>query len=136
MIYNIVQYLRDELPTETIYPNAAIKINPAINIPDRIVIVKETGGIETAWFQFQTRTIQIICRDIDQPKARSLALEVHSKINNKFGLLLPSITVDGTVYPQIESAQISANALPQSVGFEPEGRAEFSTNYRIIMKEQ
>jgi hypothetical protein len=135
MIYNLVQYLKTELPTETIFANLYLKINPAVQLPDRLVLVRETGGTETAWFQFQSRSIQIIARDIDPVKARKLILDINDKINNKFGLILPAVTVDGTVYPAVETAQISINTLPQSVGFDPEGRSEFSVNYRILLKE-
>jgi hypothetical protein len=131
MIYNLVQYIKDNL-AETIYTN--VRDLTSDQVPDRIVVIKETGGGETAWFLLEEVAIQVYTRDIDAPKARELAHDVRNIINNKFGLLLPSVTVDGNLYNEIQTAQISANSLPQSIGYDANGRAEYSSNYRIILR--
>jgi hypothetical protein len=132
MIYNLVQYIRNNLAGETIMPN--IRDLTSDQVPDRIVIAKDAGGVETSWFLLESVAVQIYTRDIDAPKARALARDVYNIINNKFGLILPSITVDGILYNEIQTAQISANSLPQSIGYDANGRAEYSTNYRIILR--
>lgn len=135
MIYNLVQYLKTKLPTENIFANIWVKVNPNFSLPDRVVLLKEEGGTETGWFQFQNRNVQILARDIDPVKTRKLILSVHDLINNVFGLILPAVTIDGDVYPSVITAQISVNTTPQSLGYDEEGRSEFSANYRILMKE-
>lgn len=116
MIYNLVQYLRNELPSETIYFNVKDLNSLTGLVPDRLIIVQDTGGEETPWFQFQTQNYQIITRDIDSPKARKLIDDVCGKIVNKFGLILPSKIIDGVLYDSVQTAQISYNTLPQSLG--------------------
>lgn len=135
MIYNIVQYLKNNLAGENIFANIWVKVNPNFSLPDRILLLKEEGGTETGWFQFQNRNVQILARDIDPVKARSLIFRAHNLINNAFGLILPAVTIEGVLYPTIATAQISVNTLPQSLGYDEEGRSEFSANYRILMKE-
>jgi hypothetical protein len=135
MIYNLVQYLRNELPGERIYADLVDRVFPDTQVPDRMINVIENGGSETAWFQFQDRAIQIMVRDVDLVNARELAYDVHEKINNKFGLELPAVNVGGEVYAAFQVAQISANSLPQSIGFDDNGRVRFSTNYRFLMTE-
>lgn len=134
-ILNLTQYLRTQKPEEIIYANTRTRTELTDQVPDRNVLVRSTGGVETGWFQFQINSFQIVTRDIDQVKAEKLSFDIHEEINNKFGLILPEVTIDGNTYPQVISAQISVNTLPQSVGFDEEGRAEFSANYRIIFKE-
>ena len=57
MVYNLVQYLRGQFPNETIYPVAKYKTSSQESIPDRIVIVRETGGIEQPWTRYSQPTI-------------------------------------------------------------------------------
>lgn len=134
MIYNLVSFLRGQFPGLKIYINEYKKIFPDEQVPDKIVLVKETGGTITAWFGLIRQAITIIARDIDTPKARELAYDIDSKINNRFGLTLPTITVDGNVFSQIQTLQINASSYTQSIGEDENGRSQFSTTYEIIYR--
>jgi hypothetical protein len=136
MIYQLQLYLETELPAETFYPNTKDILTTNDQVEDRIVLLREMLPTETAWFQFQERMIQITSRDIDVFKARKLAYDIHEKINNKFGLILPTITISGNVFPELVTAQISANALPQPMGYDDNGRALFVANYRFLLEKQ
>jgi hypothetical protein len=127
ILYNLKQYLNDEFPTETIYAGSKRD-----NGTDRMIQIIDPGGVPEAWFEFVRESIQIIVRDIDSTKAFKLAKDVYDKINNRFGLILPSNTVGTDVYPEIQTAQISANATPGYIGDDENGRSEYSTNYRVI----
>ena len=129
MIYQLVQYLRNTFPAETIYINER---PPASVTPDRNMLVKETGGIPQPWTRYTESSIQIISRDVDTPKARVLARMIFTNITDRFGLILPVATVDGIVYNQVQSAQITAIQEPESIGADDEGRSLFSTNYKVI----
>jgi len=135
MIYNLVQYLRTEFPNEIIYANVEHLMSGQESVPDRIVIVRETGGSETPWFRFSEPTIQILTRDTTNPGARKLAFEIFNKITSRFGLILPAIVVDSETHPALETAQISAIQKPFCIGIDENGRTEFTTNYKIIFKE-
>jgi hypothetical protein len=132
VIYNIFDYLENELPGESIYINLYGNTYPQTEIPDRSIHIQETGGSETAWFQFKTLTLQIIAKDIDGPNARELIYSVDNVLNNKFGLELPSISVNGVLYPGFKIGQISSISRPQSIGLDDNNRAIFSSNYKFL----
>jgi hypothetical protein len=132
MIYQFCKYLESVFPAETIYRNVRGKIFPATKVPDRNILVKETGGTRQAWSGYTEATLQIITRDVDMPKARQLAQAVFEEIIERYGQVLPAETVDGVNFPAIHSAQISAIQEPQSIGADKNGKYEFSANYKII----
>jgi len=132
MFYNFVQYLRDEFPAELIYSNGRIKIAGQTVIPDRNILVNESGGGEQPWTQYAQPTVQIITRDFAVTDARKLAWDIYKKISSKFGQQFPLATVDGIVYNAIQSAQITGIQEPFNLGADDEGRFEFTTNYKII----
>jgi len=129
MIYNFVEYLKIELPTEKIFTNTK-----EIQVPERVVFVKENGGDIQPWFGYTQKIIQIITRDIDAVRARELSYSVKNKLHDKFGLILPAVTVNSILYGSIQSAQITAEQEPQSIGYDENGNAEYSTNYKIIFR--
>jgi hypothetical protein len=132
MIYNLVQYLNDNFPGETIYRNVRHPRGGAKKVPARCVLVREQGGDPKAWDGFTQQTFQILTRDKDMPKARELAYGIYKEIHDRYGLILPADTIDGTIYPAIQTAQITGINLPQSIGNDDNGYAEYSTNYTII----
>ena len=134
MIYNFVQFLKIQFPTENIYTNIYFKESTENELPNRLILVRETGGIEQPVSNFLRATIQIIVRDIDCPKSRKLAYDVYELFMDKgqFGLILPAVTVDSILFESIQTAQITAVQAPTSLGEDAEGRTEFSTNYQII----
>lgn len=134
MIYNFVQYLEDEFPSELIYTNTRLLISGQEYIPDRNVLVKETGGAEKPWIKYVEKTVQILTRDVDSPKSRKLAWDIYQNITSRFGLVLPAAAVDGVNYPEIQTSQISALQEPYCLGADDSGRIEFTTNYKIIYK--
>lgn len=135
MIYNLVQYLRTEFPTETIYINSATLIAGQTEIPDRIVIVRSTGGTEKPWLRYSEPTIQILTRDNNSPASEKLARDIYNKITSRFGLILPAIIIGSTTYPAIQTAQISAIQLPYLLDIDENRRTEYVTNYKIILEE-
>jgi hypothetical protein len=122
----------NEFPAEIIYTNERILISGQTSIPDRNVLVIETGGQADPWTKYTEKTVQILTRDSATPKARKLAWDIFNKITDRFGLQLPVATVDGITYNSIQSAQITAIQEPQSIGADEESRSRFSTNYKII----
>ncbi len=132
MFYNFIQYLRDEFPAEIIYSNGRILIAGQTVIPDRNILVNESGGSEQPWTQYVEKTVQIITIDFAVTDARKLAWDIYEKITSKFGQQFPLATVDGIVYNAIQSAQITGIQEPFNLGADDEGRFEFTTNYKII----
>jgi hypothetical protein len=133
MIYNLMQYIENELnyniyinPRDIIYPN---------NEPlESYIQIIETGGSPDAYIGDTNKTIQILCVDKDSPKARRKAENIFNLLNDRFGLILNAITVDGVYYPSIQISQISANTEPQFIGYNQNKLAEFSINFRILFR--
>jgi hypothetical protein len=133
VIHNFVLWLRNQFPAETIYANERQSIGGAV-IPDRCALASEGSGTEIPLMKSGFQMVQIITRDIDSPKARKFAWDFFKYITSRWGQKLPAVTIDGTVYPEIQTGQISAVARPQSLGADEEGRHEFSTNYQIYWR--
>jgi hypothetical protein len=134
MIYNLQEYTLDVFPTETILVNLASTVYPDDTLPDRCALMRE-GTAPRNYYGLIRQSIQIITRDIDAPKARALAYLLYEELKDRFGLTLPVTNVDGEVFPALQTARIYADAAPQIIGFDDQGRAEFSTNYTIIWRE-
>lgn len=135
MIYNLVQELKTHFNKEKFFANMRMDDTTNSPIPDRCVIVKETGGSETPWFRFVRKTIQILSRDFDAPKARELAYSVYEYITSRFGFELPQATVNGKVYKKIQIHQMSCIQQPYCLGSDETGRTMFTQNFMIIYKE-
>lgn len=134
MFYNLVEYLKTEFPTETIYSNGRRLISGQSVIPDRNVLVNESGGVEQPWTLYSEPELQIITRDSSVVGARALSMSIFEEITSRFGLILPAVTVDSIVYPAVQVAQIKAQQNPYYKGEDEEGRSEFANNYLIIYR--
>lgn len=134
MFYNLVQFLRDEFPAENIYSNTRIKLSTKDSVPDRAVCVIDTGGPVKPWIEDVDKSIQVLVRDVDDPKSRKLAWNIFEKLTSRFGLILPAAAVDGTNYPEIQTSQISAIQEPSSLGADESGRIVYTTNYEILYR--
>jgi hypothetical protein len=132
LIYNLGQFLRDSLPTETIYINQRKATDLQGFIPDRNIFIRETGGVEAPDTNLRRQSAQILTMDIDGPKARALAYLVYNLLQSKWGLVLPQITVDSIVFTEIETAQISSVQIPSSMGSDEEGRSVYVFNIIVI----
>ncbi len=129
MIHNVAALLRAQFPTETFYVNGITGDAPA-----RCARIDDTGGSERPWTLFGSMTAQVRTRDVDAPKARKFAHDIFLFLTSRFGLILPAATVDGVVYPAVQTGQISATQVPYNLGFDDEGRSNFTCNYQFIRK--
>jgi hypothetical protein len=134
MMYQLRQYLEDNLPNENIYANLVLNKDTDKFVPDRIIALYENPSTIQPRTLWTNKGLQVITRDVDAVKSRKLAWDVMALLDEKFSLTINSVTVDGNVYPAIEISQISANGEPQSIGLDEESRPEFTTNYRILYR--
>lgn len=134
MIYNLTQFLRNNIANTYIYPNEYKIRFPDEQVPDKLILVKEVGGSVTAWYGLIRQLVIVVTRDIDTPNARELAYEVWDNINNRFGLTLPAVTIDGNTFDSIQILQINSSGIPQSIGEDENGRSQFQTSYEFIYR--
>ncbi len=128
MIFNLGQYLRTKFPAETIYINSI----SGSNVPDRLIVIRDTGGTEKLWYRYSEPTVQILTRDFGAPASRKLSFEIFEELVSKFGLILPAIIIGSDTHPVIQTAQISAIQKPYLLDTDENGRTEYVTNYKII----
>lgn len=128
MIFQIRKYINDNLGVD-IYAN---QLNE--DAGEKHILVLETSSILEPLTNTTIKGLQVLVRDIDSAKSRVLAIQVFDLLNNKFGLTLPSITVDGVIYSAVYIDQISANTEPITIGNNENGLAEFSLNFRILYR--
>lgn len=135
MIYNIYEYIKSNI-SEKIYINGIDFTSGDSQVQDRHINLIQSGGISNAWLKYTVFQLQVITRDKDSPGALGLAEDVYNLIDNKFGLILPSVTVNSRLYNAVVTAQISADNEPQFIGLTDNALHEFSTNYRIIYEQE
>jgi hypothetical protein len=131
VLFPLALYLKNEFPTRVIYSINRRKQAGQDNIPDDNILLQDTGGGDTPDFRWVNQTIQIIVRDIEDPKAKQLALDIYNKIHGVFGLILPSVVVNGITYDEIETEQINGIQRPFGLGVDDNGRTQYTTNYQL-----
>ena len=132
MIYNLAQFVRNQFGGVVVYVNGRVVGPGQTKVPDRCLLLTETGGPEQPWTKYQQLTAQVVARDVDAPKARKLAVDVFTYLTGRFGQVLPQITVGGVNYPAVKTAQISAVQVPYPLGPDEEGRYEYVTNFEVV----
>ena len=128
MIYNLTEYLVNELATINFTSNGFKK-----GSPHNVVAVNEAGGLPNSQHDRNDFSVQIMSRGDDNPTSRKQAWDVFNKIQKKFGLTLPMATVKGETYPAVKTWKIVANADPGYIGNDVNGLPLFSTNYTITI---
>lgn len=131
MIYNVVGFLKNQFPSELFYTQIRQQLATQEFVPDRNVLIRDTGGIEDSFFKYGNETIQILTRDKSAPRAKSLAQKIYNILHGRFGLVLPAVNIDGVNYPEVQVPEIRGLQLPTSIGTDEEKRPEFSFNIQI-----
>lgn len=128
MIYNLVQYIEDELGVNdpTLSTNG---FQP--NDPDDCIAVIEGSGDEQDWFDRLDSQLQFIARSKSRPKAREIAYKVYDLLKKKYGVVLPLVVVSGITYPSVKTWGIRPINTPQYVADDSSGRSMFSFNLDI-----
>ncbi len=110
MIYNLVGYLITQLPALDFVANGWSPESSQDSI-----MVKQAGGTPGHWFPRTDYSVQIISRAKNTVLAKAQIEQVYSLLKNKFGLLLPEVTVDA-VYAAVQTYQISPVEAPGYIG--------------------
>lgn len=127
MIYNLAKYLIDELPTLSIIVNS---FQP--DTSETAILLLDNGGTEDPWYNRKEYNAQVISRSPEVTVARLNIYSIYNKLNRRFGLSLPSVTVDGELYPSVIAYQISPNQIPGYLGADDKNLQMWSVNFRVI----
>ncbi len=129
MIYNLTQYLIVNLPSIAFIVNG---FNPDSQKDE--VMISETGGETKHWYNRTDWSVQVISRALQMNMAKRQIDDVYELLKNKFGLLLPEVTVDALVYPAMQTYQISPMQTPGYLGADEKHLEMFSFNSIITTK--
>ena len=102
MIYNLVQYLKNKFPD---YIFIAEGYND--NSYKECIIVSESTATINHFTDRQDIHVQILSKHYDIVKNREQIKDVFDDLLNRFGLVLPEVTVNKKVYPEVIAYQIS-----------------------------
>lgn len=129
MIYNLAQYLIVNLTSINFVTNG---FNP--DSDQEAVMISETGGEPQHWYNRTDWAVQVISRSLNVNVAKQNAESVYNLLKNKFGVLLPEVTVDEVVYPAVQTYQISPLQTPNYIGADDKHFEMFSFNLTITTK--
>lgn len=101
MLYNLVQYLITEFPNISFVADGYNTKSPI-----DCIVVKDSGGILNHYSGRPDITVQFLSRSSVLWKARDNASQVFEKLKNRIGLVLPVVTVNNIVYPQVTAYRI------------------------------
>jgi hypothetical protein len=108
MIYNLAQYLRDNLAGLVIVVNGFSQDTVAdancLNLG---------SGFEQPWFDRQDTLVTVYSRAISGPTAYYQNNKIYDLIKKRYGIILPAITVDGVIYPEVKTWAIRPVNRPQ-----------------------
>lgn len=126
MTYNLIQYLLTELPAITF---VAEGFKP--DDPKDVVMVQTSGGEPDHWYDRTDHRMQVLSRGETSILAKSNIESVYEKLKNRFGLLLPQVTVGGTLHEAVQTYQISPIQSPGFIGVDDQGLSMWSFNATI-----
>ena len=135
MIYNLVQYLKDNVsPVYSYAINGAHK-----NTPDNCIIVNETTGIPEKFIDRVNHTTQIFSRAKSSVTAKEQIQNVFDKVDRYWDLILPETNItleDGSIkiYPEVLAYQVTPLQKPTWFGYDENGLAKYVFNLQIITK--
>ena len=126
MIYNLLEHLKTEL-TSIIFALGGW----GVNAPEECTTLIENGGISNHYNIREDYSIQIMSRAMDINIARANIYLVFEEVNNRFGLVLPEVTVGDTVFPEIKTYQISPIQIPGYLGADRSNLEMWSFNIMV-----
>lgn len=127
--YNLAQYLVQHLPSYEIVANGWSPDSPQ----DSIVVI-ETGGDPAHWHDRTDWAFQFMSRADTVDMAKEMIEATYALLKNKFGVVLPEITVQGRIYPEVKTYQIVPIQSPAYIGADERNLEMFSFNSEIVTK--
>lgn len=127
MIYNLVEYLETELPALVFTSNGWLP-----DTQEEALTVIENGGETIPVINRKNYAIQILSRANSKTVARANIYTVFNQLNERYTtLVLPAVTVDGILFPAVNTYQILANQIPGYIGSSDSNLEMYSVNFRI-----
>lgn len=123
---NFVNYILTQLPLQKFVQDDFL-----ICSPNNCTAIINNGGTQDGYYERQDFNIQFLTRNDDRYYAKKESQAIYNLIRNKFGLVLPEVTIGGDIYPEIITAKITPNQPPGAIGADDEKRFMYSFNIVI-----
>ncbi len=128
MIYNLWEYLKTTFPSYSFIVDGWEGTDPTES-----VLIKQTGGDVAHWFDRIDPTVQVLVRSNSKVTAKQTADAIFDELRNRFGLILPAVTVGSITYPELTTAQISPIQNPGYIGTDENKNHMYSVNFIITI---
>jgi hypothetical protein len=127
-VYQLDKYIRTFLPTLSLIvgvetPKSAIER----------VSVRQSGGDASYYLDRQDILFQFVSAYFSQTKSYAEIVKVYNILRNRFNFELPTVTVDGIVYPAVTAWRSVAVQVPGYTGADEKGRHRWSVNFLITL---
>ena len=129
MIYNLVEYLKNQLTSITFIANGWTQDSAIESI-----LITQTGGEPNHSFDRTDWNVQIMSRAKSSVKAKENIDYVYDLLKNRFGLELSAVTVNSKVYPSIKTYQILPMQAPNYLGADEQGLEMWVFNIVVTTK--
>jgi len=111
VIYNLREYIKINLPELSVVLNGWDKTSP-----EESITIMQRGGSPDHDNLKQEIAVQVLSRSVDVNTALKNIESVYNLLKNRFGLVLPEVTVGDTVFPEVKTYQISPVQNPGYLG--------------------
>ena len=128
MIYNLVTYLITQFPSINFVTDGWSKASP-----ETAVLISQSGGTEDNYTGRRDYTVQLMSRSKSQSTARTNIEAVADDLKNRFGLVLPAVTIAGKVYPELKTYRIVKIQVPGYIGTTEESYQLYSFNITVTL---
>ena len=124
--YNLFQYLK------TLFPAISFVVNGyGPSSPDECIKINITSGEAQHFYERNDWTLQLLSRSKEMTTSKDIIYQVYFALRNKFGLQLPTYTLDTLVFPAIKAYRIVPMQTPGYIGADNAGREMFSFNITL-----
>lgn len=128
MIYNLYRYLLNLFSTYNLVVDGW-----EIGGENESIAIIQTGGDPQHWYKRQDYTVQFIGRGLEKVPTKQKLDSIYQELRNRFGLILPEITVESVTYPELLTAQVSPLQVPGYIGVDDNKRHMYSFNVLIVV---
>ena len=126
ILYNLVQYLVDQALGTQIVADVLTEKSET-----EAVLISQSGGTPEHYYDRTDWRFQALSRSKNPVDAQEACELVYVKLKNRFGLVLPVVTIDAIVYPAVTTYQISPIQAPSGIGADQENLYMWVFNFLV-----
>jgi len=127
MIFNLISYLRTQLPSLTF-------ISEGENYNEEGIRVTQTGGEDNHDIDRIDFNVQLLSKYKKLFTSKNNIDSVYAILKNRFGLILPEVIIGALTYPEVTTYRIVPMQIPGYLGTDDNGYHMYSFNIIVTTK--